>query len=454
MLAAPVGSAMVPARTTACDGAAGMSDTDETRMGEDEPAPGAPRSLAGLTVLDLTRVLAGPSATQLLGDLGARIVKIERPGAGDDTRSWGPPFVPDVDGAPSDLSAYFLAANRNKRSIAIDIASPAGADLVRDLARRCDVVVENYKPGDLARRGLGYEDLSAIKPDLVWCSITGFGHDGPYADRIGYDFLVQAMGGIMSITGDPDGEPMKVGVGVSDLMCGMYAAVGILAALRHRDATGEGQFLEVSLYDAQIAWLVNAATNTLVSGEPPRRLGNRHPNIAPYQTYRAADGHLVVAVGNDGQFRRFAEVVGRPDLGDDRRFRTNAARLGGLDELNAILEPVIESATVAHWVERLVAASVPAGPVASVPEALADPHTRARGMVVEMENPVGGSPLRLLGNPLKMRATPPDYRYAPPRLGADRDTLLRELLDFDDEAIARSAAAGAFGSPGRDEGHG
>lgn len=407
--------------------------------------PAAPRSLAGLTVLDLTRVLAGPSATQLLGDLGARVIKVERPGAGDDTRSWGPPFVADEAGEPTELSAYFLAANRNKSSIAIDMASAAGASLIRDLARRADVVVENYKPGDLARRGLGYDDLKAVKPDLVWCSITGFGHDGPYADRIGYDFLVQAMGGIMSITGEPEGEPMKVGVGISDLMCGMYAVVGVLAALRHRDATGEGQFFEVSLYDTQISWLVNAATNTLVSGKSPRRLGNRHPNIAPYQTYRAADGHLVVAVGNDGQFRRFCETLGLGHLAEDPRFARNSGRLANLDALNALVDPVIETAPVGDWVARLNAVSVPSGPVASVPEALENEHTRAREMVIEMPSPAGGEPLRLLGNPLKMRATPVAYDHAPPRLGADRDAVLRDVLGLDDAAIAALAKDGAFG---------
>lgn len=410
-----------------------------------KPEPASPRSLAGLTVLDLTRVLAGPSATQLLGDLGATVIKVERPGGGDDTRAWGPPFVADEAGEPTELSAYFLAANRNKRSIAVDMATPAGAGLVRDLARTADVVIENYKPGDLARRGLGYDDLRAVKPDLVWCSITGFGHDGPYADRIGYDFLVQAMGGIMSVTGEPEGEPMKVGVGISDLMCGMYAVVGILAALRHRDATGEGQFLEVSLYDTQISWLANAATNTLVSGKAPRRLGNRHPNIAPYQTYRAADGHLVVAVGNDGQFRRFCETLGLADLADDPRFARNSGRLANLDALNARIDPVVATAPVAAWVDRLVAASVPAGPVASVPEALENEHTLARDMVVAMPSPVGGAPLRLLGNPLKMKATPVAYERAPPRLDADRAAVLRETLGLDAAAIAALEEAGAFG---------
>ncbi|MFN3687771.1 CaiB/BaiF CoA transferase family protein [Salinarimonas sp.] len=416
-----------------------MRETAET-----SPDPKT-RSLAGLRVLDLTRVLAGPSATQLLGDLGAEVIKVERPGTGDDTRAWGPPFVADEAGAPTELSAYYLAANRNKGSIAIDLASEAGAALVRDLARVSDVVVENYKPGDLARRGLDYEALRAVKPDLVWCSITGFGHEGPYSDRIGYDFLVQAMGGIMDLTGEPDGAPMKVGVGISDLMCGMYAVVGILAALRHRDATGEGQFLEVSLYDTQISWLVNAATNYLVSGRAPRRLGNRHPNIAPYQTYEAADGHLVVAVGNNGQFRRFCETLGLPELADDPLCRDNSGRLANLDAMNARVAPVIARARVGEWVERLNAVAVPSGPVASVAQALEDPHTIAREMVIAMPSPVGGPDLRLLGNPLKLSATPVSYERAPPRLDADRDAILARALGLDGEAIARLATAGAFG---------
>jgi crotonobetainyl-CoA:carnitine CoA-transferase CaiB-like acyl-CoA transferase len=406
----------------------------------------SPKSLAGLRILDLTRILAGPTATQLLGDLGADVIKVERPGIGDDTRAWGPPFLPDEAGQKSDLSAYFLSANRNKRSIALDITTQAGADLVKRLAAVSDVVVENYKPGDLARRSLAYEDLRKIKPDLVWCSVTGFGSTGPLSDRIGYDFLFQAMGGIMSITGDPDGDPMKVGVGISDLMCGMYASVGILSALRHRDATGEGQYFEVSLYDTQIAWLVNAATNYLVSGKTPGRLGNRHPNIAPYQTYRAADGFLVVAVGNNGQFARFCETLGRPDMPRDPRFVDNAARLAHVEEMENEIAETLRGQSVAHWVEKLNAVNVPSGPVADIAQALEHPHTTAREMVVEMDNPLGGDPLRLLGNPLKFAATPVGYERAPPRLDADRNAVLREVLELGDEEVARFAAGGAFGS--------
>jgi crotonobetainyl-CoA:carnitine CoA-transferase CaiB-like acyl-CoA transferase len=328
-----------------------------------------PGSLDGLRVLDLSRILAGPTATQLLADLGADVIKVERPGSGDDTRGWGPPFVPGPDGEDSDISAYFLCANRNKRSIAIDLATAEGAALVRRLVAVSDVVVENYKPGDLARYGLDYEALRAIKPGLVWCAISGFGQTGPYADRIGYDFLVQAMGGIMSITGDTDakgGAPMKVGVGIADVMCGMYAAVGILAALRHRDRTGDGQYIDLSLYDTQVSWLINAATNHLVSGRIPQRLGNRHPNIAPYQTFAAADGHIVVAVGNDAQFARFAAVIGRPELAEDDRFRRNRDRVVHVDALDDLIAPELLKQPVAAWIEQLTAAQVPAGPVARI----------------------------------------------------------------------------------------
>jgi crotonobetainyl-CoA:carnitine CoA-transferase CaiB-like acyl-CoA transferase len=396
-------------------------------------------------VLDLTRVLAGPTCTQLLGDLGAEVIKVEKPGIGDDTRAWGPPYVAGPDGGPTDLSGYFLCANRNKRSLAVDLSTDAGAEVIRALAKRCDVVVENYKPGDLARRGLAYDDLSRVNPGLVWCSITGFGADGPYANRIGYDFLVQAMGGLMSITGEADGEPVKVGVGVADVMCGMYAAVGVLAALRHRQATGEGQYLETSLYDTQIAWLINAATNHLLSGREPGRLGNRHPNIAPYQTYAASDGRLVVAVGNDRQFARFARVVERPELVDDGRFRTNPDRVAHVDALEAEITPALLTDTVGGWVERLTAAGVPAGPVASVAQALSDPHTLARGMVVEMPGPSGAEALRLLGNPLKFDRTPVAYDRPPPTLDADAGWVLHDLLELSAERVDALRRAGAFG---------
>jgi crotonobetainyl-CoA:carnitine CoA-transferase CaiB-like acyl-CoA transferase len=400
--------------------------------------------LAGIRVLDLSRILAGPTCTQLLGDLGADVIKVERPGSGDDTRTWGPPFVTDRSGAPSDVSAYFVCANRNKRSITVDIATPAGVEVIRALAGVSDVVVENYKPGDLARRGLAYESLREINPRLVWCSITGFGHTGPYSDRIGYDFLIQAMGGIMSITGEPDREPQKVGVGIADVVCGLYATIGLLAALRHRDGTGEGQFIDVALYDTQLAWLINAATSHLVSGLPPRRLGNRHPNIAPYQTCRAADGHLVIAVGNDGQFRRFVTVLGCADLADDPRFSANPDRVRNVDDLDAAIAPFLARHSVAHWVDLLHEVDVPAGRVTDIPDALADPHTLARGMVVEMAQ-TDTRTLRMLGNPLNFSRTPVAYTRPPPSLGQDTDEVLAQVLGLDDGRWERLRAAGAFG---------
>jgi crotonobetainyl-CoA:carnitine CoA-transferase CaiB-like acyl-CoA transferase len=392
-----------------------------------------PASLEGLRVLDLSRILAGPTATQLLADLGADVIKVERPGAGDDTRGWGPPFVPNADGSDSDLSAYFLSANRNKRSIAIDLASDEGAALVKRLAAISDVVVENYKPGDLARRGLGYHDIRKVKPDIVWCAISGFGQTGPYADRTGYDFLIQAMGGIMSITGDSDengGRPVKVGLGIADVMCGMYATVGILAALRHRDHTGEGQYIDLALYDAQVAWLINAATNHLVSGRVPGRIGNRHPNIAPYQTFATANGEIAVAVGNDQQFQRFAAAIGRPNLSEDPRFRRNRDRVVNIDALDAFITGALAHDTADGWVERILAAEVPAGKVADIGQVLSDPHTLARDMVVTMHADRHGD-VRLLGNPLKMSATPVQFRRPPPHVDQDRNQVLAELEEIE-----------------------
>ena len=389
----------------------------------------APASLAGLRILDLSRILAGPTCTQLLADLGADVIKVERPGAGDDTRSWGPPFVLSADGGESDLSAYFLAANRNKRSIAIDLATADGVCLVKRLAAVSDVVIENYKPGDLDRRGLGYEAVRAVKPDIVWCSISGFGQTGPYADRTGYDFLIQAMGGIMSITGESDaagGRPVKVGLGIADVMCGMYAAVGILAALRHRDLTGEGQYIDLALYDTQVAWLINAATNHLVSGKVPGRIGNRHPNIAPYQTFETADGEIAVAVGNDQQFARFCTELGLPALAEDDRFRRNRDRVVNMDALDDMLSAALKADTAEAWERRLVAAGIPAGRVATIDQVLRNPHTIAREMVVDMPT-ADGSPLRLLGNPLKMSATPVRFHRPPPHVGEHGDEIMAEL---------------------------
>jgi crotonobetainyl-CoA:carnitine CoA-transferase CaiB-like acyl-CoA transferase len=395
-----------------------------------------PASLEGLRILDLSRILAGPTATQLLADLGADVIKVERPGAGDDTRGWGPPFVKNADGSDSDLSAYFLSANRNKRSIAIDLASDDGVTLIKRLAAISDVVIENYKPGDLARRGLGYDDIRKVKPDIVWCAISGFGQTGPYADRTGYDFLIQAMGGIMSITGDNDangGRPVKVGLGIADVMCGMYATVGILAALRHRDRSGEGQYIDLALYDAQVAWLINAATNHLVSGKTPGRIGNRHPNIAPYQTFATADGEIAIAVGNDQQFARFCGVIEMPELIDDERFVRNRDRVLNIDTLDRLVTEALKADTAENWERRLIAAEIPAGHVATIDQVVSNPHTLAREMVVNMQTE-DGQALRLLGNPLKMSATPVRFDRAPPHVDQDRDDVLQLLHDIETRA--------------------
>jgi crotonobetainyl-CoA:carnitine CoA-transferase CaiB-like acyl-CoA transferase len=392
-----------------------------------------PSSLDGLRILDLSRILAGPTAAQLLADLGADVIKVEKPGSGDDTRSWGPPFVPNAHGDDSDLSAYFLSANRNKRSIAIDLASEEGVALIRRLVAFSDVVIENYKPGDLARRGLGYEDIRKIKPDIVWCAISGFGQTGPYADRTGYDFLIQAMGGIMSITGESDtdgGRPVKVGLGIADVMCGMYATVGILAALRHRDRTGEGQYIDLALYDSQVAWLINAATNHLVSGKVPGRIGNRHPNIAPYQTFATAEGEIAIAVGNDQQFARFCGAIGTLELVDDERFARNRDRVVNIDALDRLVSQALQADTAESWERRLIAAEIPAGRVATIDQVVANPHTLAREMIVEMQTPDGQS-LRLLGNPLKMSATPVRFDRIPPHIDQDRDDILQLLRDIE-----------------------
>ncbi|NKM28243.1 CaiB/BaiF CoA transferase family protein [Rhizobium laguerreae] len=392
-----------------------------------------PASLEGLRILDLSRILAGPTCTQLLADLGADVIKVERPDVGDDTRNWGPPFVPDADGNDSDLSAYFLSANRNKRSIAIDLTSEAGVVLVKRLAAICDIVIENYKPGDLARRGLGYEDIRKVKPNIVWCAISGFGQTGPYAERTGYDFLVQAMGGIMSITGESDaagGRPVKVGVGIADVMCGMYATVGILAALRHRDRSGEGQYIDLALYDTQVAWLINAATNHLVSSKVPGRLGNRHPNTAPYQTFATSAGDIAIAIGNDQQFIRFCATIGIPELADDPRFRRNRDRVVNIDALDELVTDALQADTAVNWERRLVAAEIPAGRVATIDQVISNPHTLAREMVVEVQTQ-GGQQLRLLGNPLKMSGTPVRLDRPPPHLDEDRAQILHELAELE-----------------------
>jgi crotonobetainyl-CoA:carnitine CoA-transferase CaiB-like acyl-CoA transferase len=385
-------------------------------------------ALAGLRVLDMSRILAGPSATQILGDLGADVVKVERPGVGDDTRKWGPPYLTDADGADTTESAYYLSANRNKRSIAIDFTGDEGRQLLMRLIARADVLVENYKAGDLARYGLGYADLRDAFPHLVYCSITGFGHTGPYAQRPGYDFLIQAMGGIMSLTGPVDGEPCKVGVAAADLMTGTYAAIGILAALDHRRRTGRGQHLDLALLDTQIAWLSNAAQYYLTGGRPPARYGNGHPTIVPYQVFRAEDGYFILAVGNDGQFVKFCAVAGRPALATDPRFATNKARVVNRETIVAIVAGLIAERPRASWIAALEQAGVPCGPINTIDQVFADPHVEARGMKVSVRHPLSAQPIALIASPLRLSETPVTYRRAPPLCDADRETILAEWL--------------------------
>jgi crotonobetainyl-CoA:carnitine CoA-transferase CaiB-like acyl-CoA transferase len=404
----------------------------------------APGCLDGVRILDLSRVLAGPWATQILGDLGADVVKVERPGEGDGTRTWGPPFLRDGAGRNTAESAYYLSANRNKRSIAIDFTRPEGSALVRRLAARSDVVVENFKVGTLARHGLGWEDLRRENARLVYCSITGFGQDGPYAHRAGYDYLAQGMGGIMSLTGPAAGDPMKVGVGIADLMTGMYATIAILAMLRRRDATGHGQHADLSLLDCQIAWLSSQAQSFLTSGEAPPRLGNAHQNISPYDTFPTRDGYLILAVGNDRQFRSFCEVAGAPDLASDPRFSTNEGRVVHRDELDAILRGITAQRPTQAWLDALERVHVPAGPVNTIPQVFADPHVCARGDVVEVPHPLAPEPLRLVASPIRLSETPPTYRRAPPVLGQHTDDVLRELLGLAAEELRGLREAGAI----------
>ena len=385
--------------------------------------------LAGLRVLDLSRILAGPWTTQLLADLGAEVIKVERPGEGDDTRGWGPPFTDD-DSNGDVFSAYYLAANRGKRSVAIDFSTREGQETIRALARQSDVLVENFKVGGLKRLRLDEATLRALNPQLVYCSISGFGQSGPHKDKPGYDLLVQAMGGLMSLTGEPAGEPVKVGVAVADILTGLYAAVAILAALRERDASGLGQHIDLSLLDVQIATLANQGMNYLVSGRRPQRHGNAHPNIVPYQAFAASDAHIVIAVGNDTQFARFAQVLGLPELAQDPRFIRNADRVRHRDVLLPILSCAITSWTRADLLDALERHLIPAAPINRLDEVFSDPQVAARGMLV---GPLDGAPTPLIGNPIRFSRTPVTYRRAPPALGADTRAVLDEL----GESLAR-----------------
>jgi crotonobetainyl-CoA:carnitine CoA-transferase CaiB-like acyl-CoA transferase len=398
--------------------------------------------LAGLRVFDLTRILAGPTCTQLLGDLGAEVIKIERPGAGDDTRKWGPPYLRDEGGRNTTESAYYLASNRNKRSVSIDIAKPEGQALAKRLIAKCDIMLENFKVGDMARYGLAYADLRDRFPSLIYCSISGFGQTGPYAPRPGYDLLAQGIGGIMSVTGEADRPPMKVGVGIADIMCGMYATIAILAALNHRHNTGKGQYIDLALLDTQVAWLATVGLNYLTSGEVPQRVGNEHPNIVPYNVMPCADGHFILAVGNDGQFAKFCEFAGASELARDARFATNEARLHNRAALYAILPDYTRRKTQKEWIEGLAKAGVPASPVNDVAQVFADPQVLAREMKIAVPHPVAGGEINLIGNPIKYSDTEIEYRMPPPLLGQHTEEVLEELLGMSPQEIAKLRGAG------------
>jgi crotonobetainyl-CoA:carnitine CoA-transferase CaiB-like acyl-CoA transferase len=403
------------------------------------PASPLPKALGHIRVLDLSRVLAGPWCAQNLADLGADVIKIERPGAGDDTRAWGPPYAKDAQGNDTLEAAYYLSANRGKRSLTVDIASSEGQALLRELVLHCDVVLENFKVGHLKRYGLDYDSLKAIKPGLVYCSITGFGQDGPYAHRAGYDFLIQGMGGLMSVTGErddlPGGGPQKAGVALTDLMTGMYATVAVLAALTHRDRTGEGQHIDMALLDTQVAMLANVGSNYLNSGKPPKRWGNAHANIVPYQTFACLDGHIIVATGNDGQYQKFVEAGGRPELGSDARFATNPLRVKNRELLVPLLAEMVKLKKRDEWIALLEEKGVPCGPINDVGEVFANEQVVAREMAIDLPHPSAGQ-VKLVRNPIRMSATPATSGMAPPLLGQHTTEVLREVLGRSEEEIA------------------
>jgi len=400
--------------------------------------------LEGIRIFDLTRILAGPTCTQYLGDLGADVIKIERPGQGDDTRKWGPPYVEGHDGGDTNESAYYLCANRNKRSVTINLASPEGQALAKRMIKECDVFVENFKVGGLKSYGLSYDDLKAENPGLIYCSITGFGQTGPYASRAGYDFLAQGVGGIMSITGTPGVEPVKVGVGIADVMCGMYASTAILAALRHRDRTGEGQHIDCCLLDTQVAWLINEGVNYLVSGKVPHQRGNEHPNIVPYKVFACADGHVILAVGNDSQYQKWCTFAGADDLAADPRFTTNQLRVLNREDLYAAMPAYMEKKSVSEWVDGLAAVGVPCSPVNNIQQVFEDPQVQARGMRIDMPHEAAkDGTVPLIANPVKLSGTPVQYRNPPPMLGQHTEDVLKEVLGVDDAELEEFAKTGA-----------
>jgi crotonobetainyl-CoA:carnitine CoA-transferase CaiB-like acyl-CoA transferase len=399
--------------------------------------------LRGIRILDLSRILAGPLATQTLADLGAEVIKIERPGSGDDARGWGPPFLKDRAGRDTSDSTYFACCNRGKQSVTVNLSHPQGQQLLRDLAGHCDVLVENYKVGDLARFGLDFASLQREHPRLVYCSITGYGQSGPYAQRPGYDPIAQAIGGMMSVTGDRDGPPQRVGVAVVDILTATYAVAGILAALRHRDATGQGQHVDLALLDVQLASMINIAQAYLSAGVVGQRNGNEHPSVVPSQSFECQDGMIMLAAANDGQFVRLCEAVGCPELAGDERFRTNGGRVRNRDALNEVLNACFRQKPVAHWTRAMVAAGLPCGPINDIGAALADPQVVARGMRVEVEHPSVGL-LPLVASPLRLSSSPVAYERAPPLLGQHTEAVLREVLKVDADRIAQLRAAGAI----------
>ena len=407
--------------------------------------------LSEIRVLDLSRILAGPWASQILADLGAEVIKVERPGMGDDTRTWGPPYLKDAEGNETGTAAYYLACNRGKRSLTLDLSRAEGQEIARRLAVGSDILLENYKVGGLAKWGLSYSDLEPLNPGLIYCSITGFGQTGPYAGRAGYDYLIQAMGGLMSITGHADGEPggrsVRVGVAIADIMTGMYAAIATIAALAERDrsgkGSGKGQYIDLALLDSQVGFLANQAQNYFTSGTAPGRVGNVHPNVVPYQVFEVADGRLVVAVGNDDQFARLCAVLGLEELAKDQRFATNAGRVRNRDELIPRLAEALRRRPGAEWLEALEGVGVPAGPINSIDQVFADPQVRHRGMKIELEHAEAG-PIPLVASPLRFSRTPVDYRRAPPLLGEHSEEVLREVLDMDGAEIARLREEGVI----------
>lgn len=407
-------------------------------MSDSNPMKGA---LQGIRVLDLSRILAGPWATQMLADFGAEVIKIERPGCGDDTRSWGPPFMKDSDGKETRDAAYFHAANRGKNSLAIDITNVEGQQLIRDLVLQCDVLVENFKVGGLKQYGLDYDNLRALNPKLIYCSITGFGQNGPYSHRAGYDFMIQAMGGLMSVTGEPDGNPMKVGVAQVDVMTGLYACNAIQAALFYRERRGEGQYIDIGLLDVQVATLANQAMNYLASDKAPGRLGNAHPNIVPYQAFSTADGFIILAIGNDSQFAKFCLLAGQANLSDDPDFATNQARVTNRNALIPIIERMMSQQCSAWWLENLSDNGVPCGPINTLDQVFDDPQVQHRQMQIALKHPEAGS-TPSVANPVKFSETPVSYQGAPPTLGQHSAQVLSDLLDIPPHQINDLKARG------------